>query len=102
MKTYEAKQNIAEKYGYEDWEAMEDAIHTKKFGAHGIDGMWEEAMELYAKEFAQWIHRNSYEPLAVFPLETNQNWSSDDGETNHSTEKLFKEFQQNDHIFQYK
>ena len=50
--------------------------------------------EQTALEFAEWLNQHGYEPMAMFPLATNRNWSCDDGETSYSTQQLFNEFKE--------
>ena len=45
-----------------------------------------------AMDFADWINRNSYEPMALFPLKDNKKWSCNDGETTRTTKQLFEEY----------
>ena len=49
-------------------------------------------MELFAFEFADWINRNGYEPMAIFPLKDNKKWSCDDGESTKTTKQLYEEY----------
>lgn len=49
-------------------------------------------MEHFAFEFADWINRNSYEPMPIFPLKDRMRWSNDDGETTKTTKELYKEY----------
>lgn len=51
MTTSEAKNKVADKYKYEDWNDMIDNIKTKKLGLTE-DEAYEEAMEIYAQSKA--------------------------------------------------